>query len=239
MAGDSNGQVTISPLAGKPAPKEMLVDVARLEREYFERKPDLNDPTQTGQLRDQRAPRLVAARRPSPRRTSWPLRQAICDYRRSQGIDGPLYMGKDTHALSAPAQRTALEVLAANNVETIIQSRRRRYADAGHFARHSCLQPRPEGAPRGRHRHHAVAQSAGRRRLQVQPDQWRTGRHRHYELGRKSRQRVIASFECRREARVVLSGPQGCHHASGRLRAALCRGFAQRHRHGRHSLRLA
>jgi len=49
------------------------------------------------------------------------ITQAICDYRRSQDIDGPLYMGKDTHALSAPAQRTALEVLAANNVETIIQ----------------------------------------------------------------------------------------------------------------------
>ena len=49
------------------------------------------------------------------------ITQAICDYRRSQGTDGPLYMGKDTHALSGPAQRTALEVLAANNVETIIQ----------------------------------------------------------------------------------------------------------------------
>ena len=49
------------------------------------------------------------------------ITQAICDYRREQGIDGPLYMGKDTHALSEPAQRTALEVLAANGVETIIQ----------------------------------------------------------------------------------------------------------------------
>jgi phosphoglucomutase len=49
------------------------------------------------------------------------ITQAICDYRRSQGTDGPLYMGKDTHALSGPAQRTALEVLAANEVETIIQ----------------------------------------------------------------------------------------------------------------------
>jgi phosphoglucomutase len=49
------------------------------------------------------------------------ITQAICEYRRQQGTDGPLYMGKDTHAVSAPAQRTALEVLAANNVETIIQ----------------------------------------------------------------------------------------------------------------------
>ena len=49
------------------------------------------------------------------------ITQAICEYRRAQGIDGPLYMGKDTHALSQPAQRTALEVLAANGVETVIQ----------------------------------------------------------------------------------------------------------------------
>ena len=49
------------------------------------------------------------------------IAQAICDYRRSRGTDGPLYMGKDTHALSAPAQRTALEVLAANGIETVIQ----------------------------------------------------------------------------------------------------------------------
>jgi phosphoglucomutase len=49
------------------------------------------------------------------------ITQAICDYRRAQGTDGPLYMGKDTHALSAPAQRTALEVLAGNGVETVIQ----------------------------------------------------------------------------------------------------------------------
>ena len=49
------------------------------------------------------------------------ITQAICDYRRGRGIDGPLFMGKDTHALSGPAQRTALEVLAANGVETIIQ----------------------------------------------------------------------------------------------------------------------
>src|SRR5260370_6630687 len=49
------------------------------------------------------------------------ITQAICDYRRGQATDGPLYMGKDTHALSGPAQRTALEVLAANGVETVIQ----------------------------------------------------------------------------------------------------------------------
>jgi phosphoglucomutase len=114
------GEPSISPLAGKPAPKEMLIDVARLQKEYFERKPDVSDPNQ-----------LVAfgtsGHRGSPFRGTFneahilATTQAICEYRRAQGIDGPLYMGKDTHAVSGPAQRTALEVLAANGVETIIQ----------------------------------------------------------------------------------------------------------------------
>ena len=110
----------ISPLAGKPAPREMLVDLARLEKEYFDRKPDLEDANQ-----------LVGFGTSGHRGTSLngtfteahvlAITQAICDYRKAEGITGPLYMGKDTHALSSPAQCSALEVLAANNVETIIQ----------------------------------------------------------------------------------------------------------------------
>ena len=112
--------MAISPLAGKPAPKELLVDLSRLEREYYERQPDVNDPNQ-----------LVSFGTSGHRGTSLngtfteahilAITQAICDYRRTQKIDGPLQMGKDTHALSTPAQRTALEVLAANNVQTVIQ----------------------------------------------------------------------------------------------------------------------
>ena len=110
----------LSPLAGLPAPKELLVDVARLEREYVERVPDMADPAQ-------RVAFGTSGHRGSSLRGSFQeahilaVTQAICDYRRAQGVDGPLYMGKDTHALSAPAQRTALEVLAANDVETIVQ----------------------------------------------------------------------------------------------------------------------
>jgi phosphoglucomutase len=111
---------SLSPLAGKPAPKEMLVDLARLEREYYERRPDVDNPNQMVIFG-------TSGHRGSPYSNSFTeahllaITQAICDYRRSQGTDGPLYMGKDTHALSDPAQRTALEVLAANGVETIIQ----------------------------------------------------------------------------------------------------------------------
>ena len=90
------------------------------EREYYERRPDLAD-------RNQLVSFGTSGHRGSPLHGTFTeahilaITQAICDYRRAQGIDGPLYMGKDTHALSAPAQRTALEVLAANGVETIIQ----------------------------------------------------------------------------------------------------------------------
>ena len=110
----------ISPLAGKPAPASMIVDLAKLEREYYERKPELGDATQLVSFG-------TSGHRGSPYRGSFTeahiaaITQAICDYRRGERIDGPLYMGKDTHALSEPAQRTALEVLAANGVETIIQ----------------------------------------------------------------------------------------------------------------------
>ncbi len=112
--------MTISPLAGKPAPKEMLVDLARLEREYYERRPDPADANQLVSFG-------TSGHRGSSLRGTFTeshvlaITQAICDYRRGRKIDGPLYMGKDTHALSSPAQRTALEVLAANDVETVIQ----------------------------------------------------------------------------------------------------------------------
>src|SRR5712671_1412519 len=114
------GETAVSLLAGKPAPNELLVDVARLEKEYFERRPDLHDPNQLVNFG-------TSGHRGSSLHGSFneahvlAITQGICDYRREHGNAGPLYMGKDTHALSGPAQRTALEVLAANNVETIIQ----------------------------------------------------------------------------------------------------------------------
>ena len=120
LAGDPTSKVKISQVAGKPAPKEMLVDLVRLEREYFVRRPDLSCPNQ-----------MVSFGTSGHRGSSLDgtfteahvlaITQAICDYRRGQGTGGPLYLGKDTHALSTPAQRTAIEVLAANNVQILIQ----------------------------------------------------------------------------------------------------------------------
>lgn len=111
----------ISHLAGKPAPRELLIDPAQLERAYTQRTPDPDDAAQ-------RVAFGTSGHRGSPLSGTFTeahilaIAQALCDYRRAQHIDGPLFMGKDTHAISAAAQCTALEVLAANGVETVIQS---------------------------------------------------------------------------------------------------------------------
>ncbi len=111
----------LSPLAGKPVPRELLVDLQQLEREYHARQPDMSDASQHVLFG-------TSGHRGSSLRGSFneahilAITQAICEYRRGQGTDGPLYLGKDTHALSTPAQRTALEVLAANGVETVIEA---------------------------------------------------------------------------------------------------------------------
>jgi len=108
------------PLAGKPAPKDKLVDLKALERAYYDQKPNLDDPQQ-----------LVNFGTSGHRGTSLhstfteahilAITQAICDYGEKNKIDGPLFVGKDTHALSNPAQRTALEVIAANGDLAVIQ----------------------------------------------------------------------------------------------------------------------
>ncbi len=112
--------MALHPMAGKTAPAELLIDVAGLEREYYERRPDLGDANQLVSFG-------TSGHRGSSLRGTFTethilaITQAICDYRRSHHIAGPLFMGKDTHALSGPAQRTALEVLAGNHVGTFIQ----------------------------------------------------------------------------------------------------------------------
>ncbi|MEX0805131.1 MAG: phosphoglucomutase (alpha-D-glucose-1,6-bisphosphate-dependent) [Candidatus Binatia bacterium] len=112
--------MSIHPLAGKPAPKAMLIDVNAVEKAYYERTPNIDDPSQ-------RVSFGTSGHRGSPLESSLneahilAMTQAICDYRAMREIEGALFMGKDTHAVSGPAQRTALEVLAANKIETVIQ----------------------------------------------------------------------------------------------------------------------
>ena len=112
--------MALHPLAGKPAPQEVLIDVNQLENAFYEIKPNTDDPRQ-----------LVSFGTSGHRGSALDgtlnevhilaITQAICEYRVKEKIGGPLFMGKDTHALSHASQRAALEVLAANGVETVIQ----------------------------------------------------------------------------------------------------------------------
>src|SRR6201997_5895701 len=114
--------VTINPAAGKPADPSMLVNVPKLVTAYYELRPDPSDPRQRvvfGTSGHRGSSMDVAF-------NEWhilAITQAICDYRKLQNIDGPLFLGMDTHALSEPAFASALEVLAANAVEVMISER--------------------------------------------------------------------------------------------------------------------
>ncbi|HVN53473.1 MAG TPA: phosphoglucomutase (alpha-D-glucose-1,6-bisphosphate-dependent) [Anaerolineaceae bacterium] len=110
-----------SPLAGKPAPRELLTNIPRLVSAYYTYQPD-------PAVREQRVAFGTSGHRGSSLKCSFnenhvlAICQAICEHRQAQGISGPLYMGMDTHALSEPAFASAVEVFAANGVELVIQS---------------------------------------------------------------------------------------------------------------------
>ncbi len=112
--------MAIHPLAGKPAPASALIDVQAVEKAYYERQPD---PTHA----DQRVAFGTSGHRGTSIDGSFneahilAITQAIIDHRREHGIDGPIYLGKDTHLLSRPAERTALEVLASQQIPVCIE----------------------------------------------------------------------------------------------------------------------
>jgi len=111
----------VNPLAGKPAPHELLVNIPRLVSAYYTLKPDPAVP-------EQRVAFGTSGHRGSSTAGAFnedhvlAICQAICEYRAAQGTSGPLYLGMDTHALSEPAFATAVEVFAANQVELVIQA---------------------------------------------------------------------------------------------------------------------
>ncbi len=106
---------------GEPLPANELVDVGRLVSAYYADAPDPSEPSQ-------RVSFGTSGHRGSSLRCSFndahiaAIAQAVCDYRRAHGIDGPLFLGRDTHALSLPAYITTLEVLAANDVDVIVDA---------------------------------------------------------------------------------------------------------------------
>jgi phosphoglucomutase len=112
----------VHPLAGHPAPPETLIDPKKLCEQYYEERPDPGDPQQRVAFGTS-GHRGSAARRSFNEAHILAVCQAICEYRSKQGTTGPLYLGMDTHALSAPAQRTAVEVFAANDVDVLLAER--------------------------------------------------------------------------------------------------------------------
>ena len=115
--------IKLSPLAGKPAPASMLVDVSKLVTAYFAEQPDPSVATERVAFGTS-GHRGSAFERTFNEAHILAITQAICSYRQTRGIDGPLFMGTDTHALSEPAFASALEVLAANGVEVMIDGER-------------------------------------------------------------------------------------------------------------------
>ena len=191
-----------SPPRRHPAPASALIDVERLEREFMTRAFPTWRTRAARELRHERAPRHVARRRLTAAHIL-AITQAICDYRRGQGIDGPAVHGQGHARAVGAGAATALEVLAANGVETIIQ-RDDGVTPTPVISRAILVHNRGrKRAARRRHRHHAVAQSAGGRRLQVQPAERRPGRHRRHAVDPGPRQRAAARRQRRRQAHAV------------------------------------
>lgn len=112
--------MALHPLAGELAPGELIIDTAALDSAYYRNRPDPANPLEQVSFG-------TSGHRGTPGDRTFneahilAITQAICEHRKGKGIDGPLFLGKDTHAMSEAAHRTALEVLAANGVETMIQ----------------------------------------------------------------------------------------------------------------------
>ena len=198
-----------SPLAGKPADPSLLVNVPRLVTAYYTGEPDPSVPAQR-----------VSFGTSGHRGSSFDLAfneahilaitEAICRHRAREGIDGPLFIGIDTHALSEPAFASALEVLAAHGVEVMVADGAGGYTPTPVIS-HAILtynRGRTRGSRR-RHRDHAVAQPATRRRLQVQPAGGRPGRHEGHRLDPGAGERAPRREAARRPAHPVRARAQG------------------------------
>ena len=191
MSKEAKTSETISPLAGLPAPKAMLVDLARLERDTIsggrtsriQTNWSASEPAATG------ARRCVGR---SPSRTSWPSRRPS-----ASTAAGRAPAVRSTWVRTRTHCRVRLSALLSRCWRPTVWRRsfrreRRRYAHACRVARHPDLQPRQERGACRRHCHHTITQSAGGWRIQVQPAEWRSGRHGRNAMGRGPGQRDTA-----------------------------------------------
>ena len=178
------------PRAGQPALPEDLIDVDAVVSAYYDLVPDPSNP-------DQQVVFGTSGHRGSSLDTAFndlhiaATTQAIVEYRAAQGITGPLFIGKDTHALSKPAWTTAIEVLLANGV-TVYAEDDDDYTPTPAVSRAIVVHNKTAdaGRDRRRDRRHPVPQPAPRRRLQVQPAARRPGRLRRHQRDRRPRQRA-------------------------------------------------
>ncbi len=228
--------------AGQPAGAGDLVNVAKLVTAYYTVHPDPRDPAQ-------RVSFGTSGHRGSAFTATFnedhilAATQAICDYRAGHGIDGPLYLGADTHALAEPAQVTALEVLAANGVRVLVDSRGG-YTPTPAVSR-AILAHNLAGRGAA---NHGAANHGGRptgswspprttrrgRRLQVQPARRGPGRDRRHQgdtgPGERTAQRRVA----RRAAHAVRAGHGGGHDRDVRFPRRIRGGPGPGGRPGRH-----
>ena len=202
--------------AGQPATPADLVDVPKLVTAYYAEHPDVGVP-------EQRVAFGTSGHRGSALSLSFnsdhivATSQAICDYRAQAGTDGPLFLGRDTHALSEPAFVDALEVFAGQRGAGAGRLAGHVHADAGRLARDPHLQPRPDRRAGRRRRGDPVAQPAPGRRLQVQPAGRRPGRHRRDPVDPGPGERAARRRPQGRPPGDLRAGPRRRHHRQVRL----------------------
>jgi phosphoglucomutase len=201
-----------SPLAGQPATALPLLDVSRLLAAYFDSRPDPGVATQ-------RVAFGTSGHRGTAFKSSFnewhvlAITQAVCDYRQGKGIDGPMFIGIDTHALSKPAGDSALEVLAANGVNTML-------AAGDEYTPTPVLSHAILGYNRGRSTgladglvmspSHNPPDNGG---YKYNPPNGGPGRYRRDQVGRESRERAPGRGAGGREAHAAGAGPARRHHA--------------------------
>ena len=194
---------TTHPLAGKPAPPAMLIDVDRLVREFLERTPDMSDARQRVSFGTSGHRGHAARRQPDRALTSRPSRRPSATTAAAAASTVRSTWARTRTRSPAPAQAVALEVLAGNGVETIIQ-RDDGFTPTPVISRAILVWNRGRQRPaRRRHRHHAFTQSAGGWRLQVQPAARRSRRHRRDPLDSGPRERAARSETTQSVRRVT------------------------------------
>jgi Phosphoglucomutase/phosphomannomutase, alpha/beta/alpha domain I len=159
--------MNVNPMAGKPADPASLISIAKLITAYYAGKPDISVPAQ-------RVMFGTSGHRGCSLDNSFneahilAITQAICDYRKQQGFDGPMFIGLDTHALSEPAFSSAVEVLAGQRRRRNGGRGQRLHTHPSNLPRDPLLQSQSEDRPNRRHCCHAITQPAALRWFQIQ-----------------------------------------------------------------------